>query len=160
MQILVMYYSRTGNTKKLAEEIAAGVQQVQGARCVLKPVSEVKKEDFVASDGIIAGSPVYFGAMAAEMKSVFDKYVGIRRKMEDKIGAAFATSADPSGGKETTIFSIIQAMLIYGMIIVGDPLDATGHYGIACTGAPDQKTATNAAKLGRRVAILAQKLRD
>ena len=97
--------------------------------------------------------------MAAELKEVFDKYVGIRRKMEDKIGAAFATSADPSGGKETTIFSIIQAMLIYGMIVVGDPLEATGHYGVSCTGAPDQKTAANAAKLGRRVAILAQKLR-
>lgn len=159
MQILVMYYSRTGNTKRLAEEIATGVQEVEGARCVLKSVSEVKKEDFVACDGIIAGSPVYFGAMAAEMKAVFDKYVGIRRKMEDKIGAAFATSADPSGGKETTMFSIIQAMLIYGMIVVGDPLSATGHYGVACTGAPDRKTVANAAKLGKRVALLAKKLR-
>ena len=159
MQILVMYYSRTGHTKKLAEEIAKGVQEVQGVKCVLKQVSEVKKEDFVTSDGIIAGSPVYFGTMAAELKEVFDKYVGIRRKMEDKIGAAFATSADPSGGKETTIFSIIQALLIYGMIIAGDPLDATGHYGIACTGAPDKKTAANAAKLGRRVAMLAKKFR-
>ncbi|KPL17059.1 MAG: flavodoxin [candidate division Zixibacteria bacterium SM23_81] len=160
MQILVMYYSRTGHTKKLAEEIAKGVQEVQGVKCVLKQVSEVKKEDFVTSDGIIAGSPVYFGTMAAELKEVFDKYVGIRREMEDKIGAAFATSADPSGGKETTIFSIIQALLIYGMIIAGDPLDATGHYGIACTGAPDKKTAANAAKLGRRVAMLAKKFRD
>jgi NAD(P)H dehydrogenase (quinone) len=159
MQILVMYYSRTGNTKKLAEEIAKGVREVEGAKCVLKAVSEVKKEDFVASDGIIAGSPVYFGTMAAELKEVFDKYVGLRRKMEDKIGAAFATSADPSGGKETTIFSIIQAMLIYGMIVVGDPLEATGHYGVSCTGAPDQRTAANAAKLGRRVAMLAQRLR-
>ena len=160
MQILVMYYSRTGHTKKLAEEIAKGVREIQGVKCVLKTASEVKKEDFVASDGIIAGSPVYFGTMAAELKEVFDKYVGIRRKMEDKIGAAFATSADPSGGKETTIFSIIQALLIYGMIIAGDPLDATGHYGIACTGAPDKKTAANAAKLGRRVAMLAKKFRD
>lgn len=154
-----MYYSRTGNTKKLAQEIAKGVQEVAGIECVLKPASEVTKDDFVSSGGIIAGSPVYFGAMAAEMKGIFDKYVGIRRKMEDKIGAAFATSADPSGGKETTIFSIIQAMLIYGMIVVGDPLDATGHYGVACTGAPDKTTAANAAKLGKRVALLVKKLR-
>jgi NAD(P)H dehydrogenase (quinone) len=160
MRILVMYYSRTGNTQKLAEEIARGVGEVEGVRCVLKSVSQVTKEDFLSSDGIIAGSPVYFGAMASEMKEVFDKYVGIRLKMEDKIGAAFATSADPTGGKETTIFSIIQAMLIYGMIVVGDPLDATGHYGVACTGAPDQKTARNAAKLGRRVALLAKKMRS
>jgi len=160
MQILVMYYSRTGNTKKLAEAIARGVREVEEVTCVLKSVSEVKKDDFLSSDGIIAGSPVYFGAMAAEMKGVFDKYVGIRPKMEGKIGAAFATSADPTGGKETTIFSIIQAMLIYGMVVVGDPLEATGHYGVACTGAPDQKTARNAMKLGKRVALLAKRLRS
>lgn len=159
MKVLVLYHSRTGNTKKLADQIAKGVQEVEGVRCVLKSVSEVEKDDFISSDGIIAGSPVYFGTMAAQMKEVFDKYVGIRRKMEDKIGAAFATSADPSGGKETTIVSIIQAMLIYGMIVVGDPLDASGHYGVACTGVPDSETASNAAKLGKRVAQLAKKLR-
>jgi len=160
MQVLVMYYSRSGNTKELAQEIAKGVEEVDGVDCVLKPVGEVTKDDFVASDGIIAGSPVYFGAMAAEMKEVFDKFVGIRNKMGDKVGAAFATSADPSGGKETTIFSIIQAMMIYGMIIVGDPLEATGHYGVSCIGSPDEETAENARKMGKRVATLAKKIRS
>jgi len=50
-------------------------------------------------------------------------------------------------------------MLIYGMIVVGDPIDATGHYGVACVGAPDEKTAGHAAKLGKRVALLVRKLR-
>ena len=49
--------------------------------------------------------------------------------------------------------------MIYGMIIVGDPLDATGHYGVSCTGAPDEKTLGNARKLGKRVAMLAKKLK-
>ena len=159
MQVLVMYYSRTGNTKKLAEHVAEGVKEIDGVDLVLKPVSEVTKEDFIKSDGIIAGSPVYFGAMVAEMKQIFDDFVSIRQKMGDKIGAAFTTAGDPSGGKETTIFSIIQAMMIYGMIIVGDPLDATGHYGVACVGAPDRETAANAVKLGKRVAMLVKKLR-
>ena len=117
MQVLVMYYSRSGNTKKLAQEISNGVNEVDGVKCVVKSTSEVTKDDFVESDGIIAGSPVYFGVMAAEMKEVFDKFVGIRKKMGDKIGAAFATSGNSSGGKETTIFSIIQAMMIYGMML-------------------------------------------
>jgi NAD(P)H dehydrogenase (quinone) len=159
MQILVMYFSKTGHTKKLAEEIAKGVQEVKDVGCVVKPASEVTREDFVSSDGIIAGSPVYFGTMAAELKEVFDKYVVIRKQMGDKVGAAFATSADPSGGKETTMISIIQALLIYGMIVVGDPLDATGHYGVACTGAPDEKTISNAKKLGKRVATLIKRLK-
>lgn len=155
-----MYYSRTGNTRKIAEEIAKGIKEVSEVKCILKQVSEVTKDDFVTSDGIIAGSPVYFGTMAAELKNVFDRYVGIRSQMGNKIGAAFATAGDPSGGKETTIISIIQAMLIYGMIIVGDPLEATGHYGVSCTGIPDQETIQNAAKLGRRVAWLVKKLRS
>ncbi|HOO39044.1 MAG TPA: NAD(P)H-dependent oxidoreductase [Deltaproteobacteria bacterium] len=158
MNILVLYYSKSGNTKRLAEAIADGVQQVDGARCTIKDTASVTKEDFVSCDGLIAGSPVYFGTMAAGMKDVFDKFVGIRKKMEGKVGAAFATSGDPTGGKETTIMSIIQALLIYGMVIVGDPMDATGHYGVACTGSPDKSAILNAEKLGKRVALLAKKL--
>jgi NAD(P)H dehydrogenase (quinone) len=44
------------------------------------------------------------------------------------------------------------------MIIVGDPMSATGHYGVACAGAPDEKTRDNAIKLGKRVAEVAKKL--
>jgi NAD(P)H dehydrogenase (quinone) len=160
MQVLVMYYSRSGNTKRLAEELANGVKEVPGVSCLLKSTAEVTKDDFLSSDGVIAGSPVYFGGMAAELKEVFDKFVSVRKQMGDKIGAAFATSGDQSGGKETTMMSIIQAFLIYGMIIVGDPLDATGHYGVSCTGSPDEKTIENARKLGRRVALLVKKLKN
>jgi len=159
VQVLIMYYSRTGNTRKLAEAVAKGVREVEGVTCVLRPASEVTKDDFLASDGIIAGSPVYYGTMAAELKAVFDKFVGLRNRMENKVGAAFATSGHHSGGKETTLISIIQAMLINGMIVVGDPLDAGGHYGVACAGAPDERTRRDAAKLGRRVALLVKKLR-
>jgi NAD(P)H dehydrogenase (quinone) len=160
MQVLVMYHSKTGHTKKLAEEIAKGVGEVKGVECIVKSAADVTKDDFIAADGIIAGSPVYFGTMAAELKAVFDQFVGVRRKMEGKIGAAFATSGDLSGGRETTIISIIQALLIYGMIIVGDPLDATGHYGVSCVGSPDKSASLNAALLGKRVATLVKKLKS
>ena len=86
---------------------------------MVKPTSEITKHDLLTADGIIAGSPNYFGSMSSELKEIFDRFVGIRPKMQDKIGAAFATGGDLSGGKETTLISIIQAMLIYGMIIVG-----------------------------------------
>ena len=148
MQVLVLYFSKGGNTRRLAEFIADGIRSVDGVAPVLKTTAEVTKEDFVGAAGIIA----------ADLKRVFDDYVGVRKKMENKVGAAFATSGDPTGGKETTIFSIIQCLLIYGMIVVGDPMDATGHYGVACVGAPDDKAADNARKLGRRVAELCRKL--
>ncbi len=160
MQVLIVYSSKTGNTKKLAEAIAGGAEEVPGVKSILKPVSQVTREDLLQSRGLIAGSPVYFGSMTAEMKEFFDKYVGLRKKMENKVGAAFATSADPSGGKETTMISILQAMLIYGMIVVGDPIEATGHYGVACVGSPDENARYNGAKLGKRVAALALKLSE
>jgi NAD(P)H dehydrogenase (quinone) len=158
MQILILYYSKGGNTRKVAERIAEGVESVSGAKALLKSTQEVNKDDFVDSAGVIAGSPVYFGAMAWDLKRVFDEYVVVRRKMENKVGAAFATSGDPSGGKETTMMSIVQCLLIYGMIVVGDPMEATGHYGVACVGAPDERTSENARKLGRRVTELCKKL--
>jgi NAD(P)H dehydrogenase (quinone) len=158
MKILILYYSKGGNTRKLAESIADGVKQVDETEPVLRHTKDVKKDDFLEAAGMIVGSPVYFGVMAAQLKQILDEFVGIRKKMENKIGAAFATSGDPTGGKETTMMSIIQAMLIYGMIIVGDPLSATGHYGTACVGAPDDKARENGRKLGRRVADLTLKL--
>lgn len=157
MQVLVLYYSRGGNTRKLAEVIASGVES-EGVKAVLKGTEEVTKDDFVGSDGVIAGSPVYFGVMAAELKKVFDDFVGVRRKMEDKIGAAFATGKHHTGGKETTMFSILQCMLIYGMAVVGDPMEASGHYGAASLGAPDETSSDEGRKLGARVARLCKRL--
>ena len=151
MNVLILYYSKGGNTRKLAEAIAEGAGQVNGVKAVLRQTRDVTKDDFVAADGLIIGSPVYFGTMAAQLKQVLDDFVGVRRKMENKIGAVFTTAGDASGGKETTMMSIIQAMLIYGMIIVGDPMSATGHYGTSCVGAPDAATLENGGKLGRRV---------
>ena len=159
MQVLVTYFSRTGHTKELAGEVARGVQEVDSVDCLLKPIAEVTKEDFLHSDGIIIGSPVYFGRKAGEMKAMLDSFVGVRPKMADKVGAAFATSGDLSGGKETTLIALLQVLLIYGMIVVGDPMDATGHYGVSCAGAPDAVTRANGAKLGKRVAELVKKLK-
>lgn len=160
MHVLVLYYSKTGNTRKLAERVAEGVRSVSGVDAMMKSTGEVVKEDFVNCAGIIAGSPVYFGVMAADLKRVFDEFVGVRKQMENKVGAAFATSSYWAGGNETTIVSIIQCMLIYGMIVVGDPMSATGHYGAASVAAPDEKAADIAYKLGARVASLCRRLQD
>lgn len=158
MNILIMYHSRTGHTRAMAEEVARGAAEVPDTVCILKSAEEVTPEDFTSAAGIVAGSPVYFGSMAAELKAAFDRLVTVRRKMGGKVGAAFTTAGFHSGGKETTILSILQAMLIYGMIVVGDPLEATGHFGAACSGAMDEEAAATARALGKRVALLAKTL--
>ncbi len=159
MKVLVLYFSKGGNTAKLAKNIAKGVE-AGGAEAVIKTTADVSTDDFLSAAGVIAGSPVYFGIMAAELKRIFDEFVSTRRKMENKVGAAFATGGHHTGGKETTMMSIIQCMLIYGMIIAGDPMDASGHYGVGCVGAPDDTAAGDGFKLGKRVAELCSKLQD
>lgn len=159
MKVLILYYSKGGNTRKLAEAIARGVSQVDGVEAALRHTRDVTKDDFLTADGLVVGSPVYFGTMAAQLKRVLDDFVSVRKRMENKVGAAFSTSGDASGGKETTMMSIIQALLIYGLIIVGDPMSATGHYGTACVGAPDTGALENGRKLGGRVAELVKRLK-
>ncbi|MHC1604752.1 MAG: flavodoxin family protein [Candidatus Methanofastidiosia archaeon] len=157
MKILILYYSRGGNTRELAKAVAEGVKRGGGVP-VLRSTDEVTKENFIACKGVIAGSPVYFGSMAWPLKKIFDDFVGIRREMEGKVGAAFSTAGNDTGGKETTIFSIVQALMIYGMIVMGDPFSAIGHYGVACVGMPEGKTIENARELGKRVVTVAKKL--
>ena len=159
MKVLVLYHSKGGNTKKLAKAVLEGLESVEGIEGVIKDTESVTKDDFIEASGVIAGSPVYFGGMAAQLKAVLDEFVSTRRKMEGKVGAVFTTSGDLTGGKETTMMSIIQAFLIYGMIIVGDPMSATGHYGTSCVGVPDAAVRENGQRLGRRVAELAKQLR-
>lgn len=152
MKILVVYHSVNGNTKEMASAVAEGVELIEGADCILKSVNEVTEQDFLSADGIIAGSPVYFGGMAWQLKKVFDSFLTLRPQMKNKIGAAFTTSGHHSGGKETTLINIIQSLLIYGMIIIGDPYESGGHYGAACIGNPNEHHKQEARSLGKRVA--------
>ena len=158
MHVLVMYHSRTGNTKALAEHIAEGVRSVEEVDCIVKSVADVEMEDLFAADGIIAGSPSYYGVMASELKVVFDRIFNDRPKMTDKVGAAFSTAGHPTGGIETTMISILESMLVAGMIVVSDPPQAGGHFGVGCAGKPDERVERWARMHGERVANLVKQL--
>jgi len=157
VQILVAYSSRSGNTEKLARAVARGAEQA-GTRVVVKRAAEVVKEDLIAADGIILGSPVYFGTPTAEMIDLIDRSVGARRKLRDKVGAAFTTAGHHTGGKETTLLSMLCAFLIHEMVVVGDPIESGGHYGAACLGAPGEDEERAGELLGARVAKVAARL--
>jgi NAD(P)H dehydrogenase (quinone) len=154
--VLITYYSRSGNTEKMAEVVAAGVKQVSGVEVDLRPVAEVTPDDLLAADGIIMGSPTYYGSMAAELKTLIDESVKHHGQLTGKVGGAFSSSGGPGGGNETTVLDIVKALLIHGMIVQGD---AQGdHYGAIAVGAPDERSRKECEKLGRRVAELAARL--
>lgn len=155
-KILVVYYSRTGNTKRMAELVAKGAKEA-GGQVTLKSVGETKAEELLEYDAIIVGSPVYYGSMAAELKKLLDDSVDFHGQMEGKVGAAFSSSANIGGGNETTVLDILNAFLIHGMVLQGIP--SGDHYGPVSIGAPDARVTKQCQALGRRVVALADKLR-
>jgi len=154
-KILIVYYSRTGNTEKMAKLIKDGVLS-EGVEAELKKVEDTTVGDLLSSDGIIMGSPTYYGSMAAELKKLIDDSVSHHGNLDGKVGAAFSSSANVGGGNETTILDILKAMLIHGMIVQGDPKG--DHYGPVSINAPDQRSASLCTKLGARTAKLVKKL--
>ncbi|MFH1187912.1 MAG: flavodoxin family protein [bacterium] len=156
MKVLIIYYSKNGTTEKMAKEIERGAKD-SGAEVELKNARDASNDDLIWADGIIIGSPVYFGMPAAEIKKLFDNSFAARGKLENKIGAAFASSHHPTGGKETTLLAILQSMLVHGMIVCGDPLSSGGHYGAACYDF-DERAKKECYELGKRVAQLAGKM--
>ncbi len=155
-KILITYYSHSGNTAKMAEFVAEGAREIQGAEIDLKTVEETDAESLTDYDALLVGSPTYYGQMAAQVKDLFDKSVVLHGQLEGKVGGAFTSAANLGGGNETTILSILQAMLIHGMIVQGT--SQRDHYGPVAIGAPDDRATGECRKLGRNVADLAVRL--
>jgi NAD(P)H dehydrogenase (quinone) len=152
---IVIYYSRSGNTKEMAEIIAKAMNKADlPTEC--KPVDKVKAVDLLDYDAIVVGSPTYYGLMAGPIKQLFDDSVANHGRLDGKVGAAFSSSANVGGGNETTIMSIIGAMLIAGMVVSGDPQG--DHYGPVSIGKPDERVKKQCTRRGRRIAELTKKL--
>lgn len=152
---IVVYYSRSGNTKEMAEAIAEAMNS-SGLSTDCKPVEKVHPDDLPAYDAIVIGSPCYYGQMAGPVKQLIDDLVGRHGQLNGKVGGAFASSANLGGGSETTIIGILQAMLIAGMVIQGDPQGA--HYGPLSVGKPDDRVKQQCTRRGQRIAALTTKL--
>jgi len=155
MKILVSYYSRTGNTKKMAEVIAQGIKD-EGVACDLKEISQVNVDELLDYEALIFGSPCYYGLMAAQMKKLIDDSVKHHGKLADKIGGAFSSSGMIGGGGETTIMSILEAFMIHGMIVVGDAV--LQHYGPLAIGKPDEEVHKMCLKYGQKIAVLTKRM--
>jgi len=147
MKAIIVYYSKSGTTKKMAEIIANEAKN-NGCDTELKSVSEVKAEELLKYDGIIIGSPTYYGTLAAQVKELFDQSVVFHGRLDGKVGAAFSSAANIAGGNETTILSILEAMLIHGMIIQGD--FKGDHYGPVAIGKVDERCEDNCRRSAQR----------
>jgi len=153
MRGLVIYYSNSGNVKRMAETIAEGMRE-EGLETDLKTIGEgVNLKDYKA---IVVGSPTQYGSMAWQVKKFLDESAGIHYALDGVVGGAFTSSCHVGGGNETTILDILHAMLIHGMIIQGEPM--YDHYGATGLNGLGGDTLMKARRYGSRIARLTKRL--
>ena len=152
-KVLVIYYSRSGNTELMAKRINDTIRD-EKLDVTCKKVEETDPDELLEIDGLVIGSPTYYGTMAAEIKKFLDDSIKHHGKLDGKVGAAFSSAA--SMGQETTVLSILEALLIHGMIIQGD---AKGHhYGVTSLGKPKENDLQRCKRFGQRFAKLVKQI--
>lgn len=169
-QILVGYYSLTGNTEQMAQAVVEGAKGVSGVAVRLKKIEQISKADLERADAIVLGCPTYFGNIPGQMKVILDDWSWkLKVDFTDKIGGAFSTGGGQTGGKEFVVLSLAMFMLSNRMIVAG-PLyrnERTGSIwgepgASAITGPLDPGVGAgeldSAKRLGERIATLAKKL--
>jgi NAD(P)H dehydrogenase (quinone) len=195
VEVLVLYYSRQGSTAQLARQVCRGVESVAGASSRLRTVAALSAQserpvtavpetgapwvslaDLREADGLLLGSPVRFGNMAAPLKHFLEQTgaLWVDGSLVNKPAAVFTSSQSMHGGQESTLLSMLNPLLHLGMICVGlpytEPALSTTRSGGTPYGASHVVHTAQAGQLtddeqvlaralGRRVALLAQAIK-
>ncbi len=148
MNVLIVYYSTYGNVYKMAQLVAEGVKEIEGAEPVIRTVPElipesviqsrddmrlgramqrdvplVSKDDFRQAGAIAFGTPTRFGNVSAQLKNQVDQLtqLWLAGELEGKPAGVFVATGSLHGGQETTILTLMAPLLHLGMILVGVP---------------------------------------
>lgn len=148
MNVLIVYYSTYGNVYRMAQLIGEGVEQVAGARPLIRKVPElipdavinaredmkagralqndvplVTKDDFKEAGAIAFGTPTRFGNVSAQLKNQIDQLtqLWLNGELEGKPAGVFVSTGSLHGGQETTILTLMAPLLHLGMLLVGVP---------------------------------------
>ena len=189
-KILIIYYSKNGAIQKMSEKISRGINSVEDSEAVIRTLPDIKdnttaianknnilyatNEDLANCDGLILGSPTYFGNMAAPMKFFLDGTSAewFNNTLSGKPAGVFTSSSSMHGGQETTLITMLIPLLHHGMIISGIPYSEKELHDTRTGGSPygpthfsgdkENSLSTHEIKLctsfGTRVANIAKKL--
>ncbi|MFO7643802.1 MAG: NAD(P)H:quinone oxidoreductase [Desulfosarcina sp.] len=178
MKVLIVYYSTYGHVHKMAEAVAEGVRQVDGAQAVLRRVPETlpkevleqmgaveaqqamaqvpicSVDELAAADAVIFGTPTRFGNMCGQMRQFLDAtgQLWATGALVGKVGSVFTSSATQHGGQESTLLSFHITLLHQGFVIVGLPYAFQGQMRIdEVTGGSPYGASTIAGGSGERM---------
>ena len=189
-KILIIYYSKNGAIQKMSEKISRGINAVDNSEAVIRTLPDIKdntaaianednilyatNEDLANCDGLILGSPTYFGNMAAPMKFFLDGTSAewFNNTLSGKPAGVFTSSSSMHGGQETTLITMLIPLLHHGMIISGIPYSEKELHDTRTGGSPygpthfsgdKQNSLSNheiklCTSFGSRVANIAKKL--
>ncbi len=151
--VLVLYYSRQGSTKKLAEAITKGIESI-GVPVIVRTVPSLSQdssatevtgtpplvsiEDFEQCSALALGSPTRFGNMAAPLKHFLDStsQSWLKGSLIDKPCCVFTSTSSLHGGQETTLLSMMLPLLHHGMIYCGLPYSEPALHETKSGGSP------------------------
>lgn len=178
MKVLIVYYSTYGHVHTMAEAIAEGVKQVDGAEAVIRRVPETLPDEILenmgavsaqksfahvpvctvdeltSADAVIFGTPTRFGNMCGQMRQFLDAtgQLWAQGALVGKVGSVFTSSATQHGGQESTILSFHISLLHHGFVIVGLPYAFQGQMKIdEVTGGSPYGASTIAGGSGERM---------
>jgi NAD(P)H dehydrogenase (quinone) len=145
--ILILYYSRSGHVKSMAEQIGRGVEAIEGCHAILRTVPSVSpvceatedsipakghlyasQDDLKQCDALVLGSPARFGNMAAPLKYFIDSTsaIWLSGELTGKPAAVFTASSSLHGGQESTLLSMMLPLMHHGMLLMGLPYSEPG----------------------------------
>ena len=155
--ILVLYYSRYGAVKQMAQHIARGVESVAGVQARIRTVPPVSPtteatesaipesgapfatlDDLRDCAGLAMGSPTRFGNMAAPLKYFLDtaSSIWLSGELVNKPAAVFSSTSSLHGGQETTLISMMLPLLHMGCVIMGIPFSESDLHTTTSGGTP------------------------
>ncbi len=174
--VLVLYYSRNGHVKMLAEQIALGIEST-GMEARLRTVPAVSTvcetsesdipdtghiyctdDDLANCSGLLLGSPTRFGNMAAPLKYFIDSTAGLwmNGAMINKPAGVFTSTSSMHGGQESTLLTMMLPLLHQGMVIAGLPYSEPELTSTKTGGAPYGATHVEAENLSVEEVQLSQ----
>ena len=142
IDILILYYSRSGHVLSMAEHIAHGIESIEGCSAKLRTVADIStvcettedsiptqghlyatNDDLRQCDGLVLGSPTRFGNMAAALKYFIDQSseVWLSGSLIGKPAGVFTATGSLHGGQESTLLSMMLPLMHHGMMILGLP---------------------------------------
>tara|TARA_X000000368_G_C23018670_1_gene706975 strand:+ start:68 stop:658 length:591 start_codon:yes stop_codon:yes gene_type:complete len=179
--ILVLYFSQSGGTANLAQEICYGIDGVKGIESRLRTVPSVsttteqtkpiipdegaiycEKQDLADCAGLALGSATRFGNMSGSMKHFLDSTADLwmTNSLVGKPASLFTSSNSLHGGQETTLLSMMIPLFHHGMCIIGLPYSESAlkttktggtPYGVTHLGSQGSELSDEEQELARKV---------